>query len=355
MPTDDATLPIHLNGCYDADVEPGTELAITALPAAVEVTPANLFAALLADAEKPATRRARDQGVRDFASFLGRAERLTHCPPEAACAWLVSLKRGSANAAVDGYRRDLRERNLAPSTINQRICTLSRVVWLANKYELIEWSLLQEAMPVETLRDTEGPGQSGWKRFHAQAKEEAKQSGRGVRNLAIVRLLYFCALRREEVATLDLADWNPDSGRLMVLRKHQRQKTYAANPNTEATSSVEAWLAVRGREPGPLFYRMDNAATGRTAEVMGLGLNRMTGDAIYYTVTAIGLRCKPPVKVTPHGLRHCAITEAARRGANTRDLQEFAAHKHSNTTDIYVKRQDDGASKVGRLLSDSEA
>ena len=60
--------------------------------------------------------------------------------------------------------------------------------------------------------------------------------------------------------------------------------------------ALEAWLTARGTEAGPLFVNFDRAKKG----------GRLTGAAVYYIVSRLGL--KAGLVVRPHGIRHLAIT-----------------------------------------------
>lgn len=304
--------------------------------------PSGLYGALLDDASKPKTRRARESDIRDFARWLKTS-------PEASCVTLIADGRGPANQLVAGYQSHMLERKLAAATINRRISTLSRAVALANKYDLIAWSITVEGLPVQTYRDTAGPGRSGWLRLYDQAKREARQSDQGKRDLAIVCLLYFCALRREEVVALDVADWNPETARLSIMGKGRYEKELVS-PNHEATAAIEVWLDIRGREPGALFLSMDHAARSVLRSTRD---GRLSGNAIYDLVRRLGKRAGIKVPVRPHGLRHQAATEMARRSnGNVLKIQKALRHRDPKTTQKYVDNLEDTAGEMSRLLSE---
>src|SRR5690349_11802740 len=100
--------PPSLPDTSPTETEPGCSLAVpepARLPALLTVRPAaadELYGALLADATKDATRRAREQDVRDFGRYLGGPG--PAIGPELACAALVSQGRGIANQLVTGYQ-----------------------------------------------------------------------------------------------------------------------------------------------------------------------------------------------------------------------------------------------------------
>ena len=107
---------------------PGTELESInrpPIPALPTVGLADLYGALLADAPKETTRKARESDMRALARFLGVVN------PEQAAAVLVSGEARTANAIVMAYTSHMRDNNKSPATINRRISTLRRLVRLA--------------------------------------------------------------------------------------------------------------------------------------------------------------------------------------------------------------------------------
>lgn len=330
-----------VDGCLVPVTQPASEaLAITGTPAIRRVGVQDLYAALLADAGKETTRRAREGDVRDLGRFLGQ--------PDASlvCAQLVAGGRGRGNAIVTAYQAHMLERQLAPASINRRLSTLARVVALANRFDLADWSLAIDGLPVQSYKDTAGPGRAGWLRMYEAAKKRAKGSALGKRDLCVVCLLYFCGLRRKEVVALDLADWNPETGQLMILGKHRYEKERAPDPNAETAEALERWIEARGSEPGPLFVRLDHAAAKGA-------LDRLSCTAVWDLVRAIGRAAGLKTPVRPHGLRHQAATELARRtNGNVLNIQRFCRHSDPKTTQKYVDNLQNTAGEMSRLLSE---
>jgi integrase len=82
-----------------------------------------------------------------------------------------------------------------------------------------------------------------------------EQGVNGLRDAALIAVAYAGGLRRQELANLDLDDYDPTNGTLRVLRK--RQKRHTIYVEDEGTKQVLGeWLRARGNEPGPLFYRV---------------------------------------------------------------------------------------------------
>jgi hypothetical protein len=90
---------------------------------------------------------------------------------------LVAGTAGQANAIALGYGRHLIDRTLAAATINRRLSTLRRLVKLARRLGLVDWTIDIEGMKAQPYRDTAGPGADGWRRLleAAQAQGDGPQ------------------------------------------------------------------------------------------------------------------------------------------------------------------------------------
>jgi integrase/recombinase XerC len=299
----------------------------------------DLYAALLADARKPTTRRAREQDIADLARFLV-------CPdPSQGCALFLAGGAPQANAIATAYTRSMRDKPLAPATINRRVSTLRRLVKLGRRFELLSWGLDVDSQRVESYRDTTGPGRSGWLRLLNVATKAAARTAKGKRDLAIVLLLHDLGLRRAEVTTLDLADVDAEGGRLLVIGKGKAEKA-PMTLNARTLLALAEWTAARGIEPGALFVRMDKARPkGQLA--------RLDGDAIHLVVGQLGRKAKLARPVRPHGLRHEAVTRVLQlTNGNIVAGQAFARHADPKTTQRYNDSRADVAGAMTRLLGD---
>jgi integrase/recombinase XerC len=299
----------------------------------------DLYAALLADARKPTTRRAREQDAADLARFLDLPD------PAAACALFVAGGAPQANAIATAYTRSMLDDGRAPATINRRISTLRRLVKLGRRFNVITWGLDVDSQRVESYRDTTGPGRAGWLRLLAVAMKAAARTAKGKRDLAIVLLLHDQGSRRAEVTALDLADLDVEAGRLLVIGKGKTEKA-PMTLNARTLLALTDWTAARGLEPGPLFVRLDKARPKGE-------LARLDGDGVHLVVGQLGRKAKLSRPVRPHGLRHEAITRVLQlTNGNIEAGQKFARHADPKTTQRYNDNLADVAGAMARLLGD---
>ncbi len=140
------------------------------------------------------------------------------------------------------------------------------------------------------------------------------------RNRAILALLRFEGLRLSEVCGLDLASVDLRAGVIRVHGKGNKERVLPLLP--DARHPLEAWLTVRGDQPGPLFVGQRGERLGKT------GVERL----LTRLLTKAGLP-----KYTPHQLRHSFGTQAVRSGVSLKVLKDMMGHESIATTDLYAE------------------
>lgn len=150
----------------------------------------------------------------------------------------------------------------------------------------------------------------------------------GIRNYAIVIMMYRAGLRVSEVCNLSLSDCNLETG-LIYVQSGKGKKDRYVPLDDDIEKSIKAWLAVRP-ESQFIFCTLEGKQLMRryVREVC----YRISEKADVYIQD--GAVKKP---VSPHKLRHTFLTEVLREGtANIREVQELAGHSSLNTTMVYT-------------------
>jgi len=167
---------------------------------------------------------------------------------------------------------------------------------------------------------------------------QARRDRKGIRDFAILRLLYDLALRRGEVVSLDLEDIDLETGTARVLGKGRTEKEMLTLPRP-TVDALRAWLEVRRSGAGPLFINFDRAGKW----------GRLTGTAVYQIVRKLGQELG--IETRPHGIRHSSISACVAQFPLT-DVQRFSRHKKLETVAIYVDQLDGGVqSKIADFVS----
>ena len=180
----------------------------------------------------------------------------------------------------------------------------------------------------------------GLDRAQARALVAAADADTGVqalRTAAVVRLLLHNALRVDEVCAVDIADLGEDSGHrvLRVVRKGARK---AKVPLTPATAvALEAYLADRAQRAGVGEWRQLTGPLLATATGGRLRQGHLW-ELVRRLARVAGIGAWQ--QLSPHSLRHSAITFALDAGAALRDVQDYAGHKDPRTTRRYDHSRD---------------
>lgn len=298
----------------------------------VEVSPNSVLSAFLTS-KNANTVRAYRVDLKDFQAFLG-TESL-----EAAVAFFLQNEGGQANAIALEYRTHLVSRKLAAATINRRGAALKSLWKLALLVGLVKTPLTVEPLPEERYRDTRGPGKEGIQKLFAYL--EGLTDTKSIRDKAILRLLFDLALRRGEVRELRREHLSLEGRTLSIHGKGRSQRETLTVPK-KTCEAIEAWVKIRGEEPGPLFKRVENNGGIRGG---------LSEKGIYGIIQRLGK--KVGLNLRPHGIRHASITEALNKlNGDVRKVQRFSRHKDVKILMTYDDNRKDVAGEIAELLSD---
>jgi integrase/recombinase XerC len=154
----------------------------------------------------------------------------------------------------------------------------------------------------------------------------------GMRDRAILELLYGSGLRVGELVGLDLGDISLSEGLVRVLGKGRKERIVPFG--TRAAAAVEAYLHVRGKQA----KKSAAISRGHEGEAVFLNLRggRLTGRSIGNIVDHYVGQLAERLKVHPHTLRHTFATHMLSAGADLRAIQELLGHESLSTTQKYT-------------------
>jgi integrase/recombinase XerC len=159
------------------------------------------------------------------------------------------------------------------------------------------------------------------------AIEDLKDEGpRGLRDMAILELLYATGIRVGELVGLDIDDL--DRGRRVVRVFGKGRKERSVPYGAPAADAVALWLT--GGRP-----TMTSAETG-PAVFVGVRGSRIDPRAVRRIVHERLGAVEGGPDLGPHGLRHTAATHLLEGGADLRSVQEILGHASLGTTQIYT-------------------
>lgn len=261
------------------------------------------------DNASPNTLRATDADLRDLAAFLRTRPA---APP------IDRVDRLTARA----YVAALTARN-KPRTISRKLATLRGFYrWLVREG-------IRDDSPMDGLTNPRAgralPDVLDVDAVLALLEAPPADTPRGLRDRAVLELLYAGGLRVSELVGLDRRHLDLAAGFVRVTGKGR--KTRDVPIHTRAARALERWLAARpalmgDRDLDAVFVSVRGARLGDRA------VRRLIDDAV--------TRCAAARRVHPHMLRHSFATHLLGGGVDLRVIQELLGHASVSTTQVYT-------------------
>ncbi len=154
----------------------------------------------------------------------------------------------------------------------------------------------------------------------------------GVRDKAILEVLFSTGLRVSELVSLNRDQINLDRREFSVIGKGRRTRIVFLSER--AAEWLRKYLATREDDLRPVFIRY-SGKTPDEHDTTGESV-RLTARSVQRSVEKYVKKAKLMVKITPHGLRHTFATDLLGNGADLRAIQELLGHKNVSTTQIYT-------------------
>ncbi len=219
---------------------------------------------------------------------------------------------------VSAIRERMKERGLAPNMINLTLYALKGVSRHARMLGLMSKDDYDDIRDVKRSKGRREP------KGRAAAPTEVKillQTSRndpsptGLRDAAILGVLYATGLRRTELARLALTDYRPGDGSLRVLGKGDVERIMYVTGT--AKRMLEEWIAWRGDVPGGLFLPLNKG---------GKVIGGTISSQVVYRVVSERAREAGLEDLSPHDLRRTVVVMCTKCGyENVVDRREVEA------------------------------
>jgi integrase/recombinase XerD len=149
----------------------------------------------------------------------------------------------------------------------------------------------------------------------------------GLRDRALVELLYATGLRVSELVELRLQDLHLDDGYLTTMGKGRKQRIVPVG------ESAAAWVRRYLKDARPLLVRRRTTPRLFVNARGGLRLSRV---GFWKILKGYARQAGVTAPVSPHVLRHSFATHLLERGADLRAIQMMLGHADLSTTQIYT-------------------
>lgn len=283
-----------------------------------------------ASARTASTRRAYRTDWKDFVSWCERHD-------------VAALPAG--NGVVAAYVAD-RVTTLAPSTLRRRLAAINQVHVahdhpkpgsVADEPLAAVWDALVE--PNAQARHRATPILLADLRTILAATHVVDNDMLGCRDRALLLLGWTAALRRSEIASLDVGDVNTSRGDIRVVVRTpppglDDEQRIVHVPVTDDAGmcprrAVDAWSEQAGVQDGPLFRSVSRWGHVATRRLTGDGIHRIIKKAC----DRAGLDAD---SYSGHSLRAGFITQAMRAGISEQEIMDHSGHSDPKTLRQYL-------------------
>jgi integrase len=215
-----------------------------------------------------------------------------------------------------------------PATVNRILSAVRGVLREAWGLDLIDADAYHKARAVKLVSASTEPAGRDVEADELRLLFAAcEDSPIGNRNAVVLALLYGCGLRRAEVARVDLADYNRGANTIHVHGKGKKERT--VHLPAGARRAVDAWLEVRGKEPGPLICPVH-----KSGKVI---MRRLDAAAIWFAIRGLVKRTNV-AKLTPHDFRRTLTGDLLDAGVDLVTVQTMLGHADPKVTARYDRR-----------------
>lgn len=227
--------------------------------------------------------------------------------------------------AINLYIGDLNKKGRATSTISRCIASIRSFFTFLLQEGIIENN---PALELESPRiEKKLPRVLTTREVDLLLCQPKPGEHNGLRDKAMLELLYASGIRVSELVDLNITDFDPKVGYLRCQGKGMKERivpigTMAINYVSEYLDNSRAKLLKKNGEPA-LFVNHHGG--------------RMTRQGFWKILKKYARKSNIEGDITPHTLRHSFATHLLENGADLRSVQEMLGHSDISTTQIYTQ------------------
>jgi integrase/recombinase XerD len=269
--------------------------------------------------------------------------------------YYLSVERGLADNTLDSYQRDLkkylqflkkhdvdnfnitsrkiisqylleqREKGLAPSTLTRNLASIRSFYNFLLKEQVIQENPAAELESPRTEKKL--PRVLSFKDMELLLEQPETREIIGMRDKAMLELLYATGIRVSELVSLGLNNVNIKMGFLRCEGKGNKERMIPLG--SVAIKSLQEYLQYARNK---LLKQKDEKAL-----FINQHGKRLTRQGFWKILKKYALKAGISAEITPHTLRHSFATHLLENGADLRSVQEMLGHADISTTQIYTQ------------------
>jgi integrase/recombinase XerD len=225
---------------------------------------------------------------------------------------------------VTAFLGELRGQGHSSATVNRKLAAIRGFY----KYQLREARVEENPLArVETARTwMRLPGTLSRDEMETLLAQPPEATPAGVRDRAMLELLYATGIRVSELATLTLNRVNRQMGFLVTVGKGRKERIVPVG------RSALGWLGRYIEQARPVFLKKKTS----TALFLNRSGERFTRQGLWKLIKKYAKMAGLERKVHPHTFRHSFATHLLEGGADLRSVQVMLGHTDISTTQIYT-------------------
>jgi integrase/recombinase XerD len=224
-----------------------------------------------------------------------------------------------------GYMAHLRSKGLAASTVSRSLASIRSFFHFLMKERYVQENPANDMESPKQEKKLPKVMSMNEIDFLLKQPDEAKTSG--IRDKAMLELLYATGIRVTELIDLCINDVNTESGYIRCLGKGSKERIVPIG--TLAIQKVKEYIS-NGRP------KMVKELKEQALFVNQHG-HRLTRQGFWKILKKYARQAGINKEITPHTLRHSFATHLLENGADLRSVQEMLGHADISTTQIYTQ------------------
>ncbi len=216
------------------------------------------------------------------------------------------------------------DQGLSNTSINRKISSLTSFYKFLLKIRVIQASPLATHKALKTPKKVQVPFST--KEVAAVIELLHEQDGfEGLRDLAVVELLYATGMRRAELIGLRIADLDFGQQTIKVLGKRNKERILPLLPSVAATLQrylLERSTIASNQNEAPLLITKKGV--------------KLYDTLVYRIINRYFSRTSDKLKKSPHMIRHSFATHLLNQGADLNVVKELLGHASLASTQVYT-------------------